>query len=89
LATYGLIASVLYRKLNWNLIISLIFAMLMGRIFAGLAAFLLVLLFAAQLDPFIFVKTATITGLPGIGIQLFLIPTLMYGINRYTTINLD
>ena len=36
-----------------------------------------------------FVISGVITGLPGIGIQLVLIPSLIYGIVRYTTIDLD
>ena len=89
LGVYGLIASVLYGKLKWNIIISLILAMFMGRVFAGLAVFVLAVLFAVPLNPLVFVQTATVTGLPGIGIQLLLIPVLMYAINKYTTINLD
>ena len=56
---------------------------------AGIVVFFLIILFTVQMDPIIFVKAGIMTGLPGIIIQLILIPTLMYGINRYTTINLD
>lgn len=89
LGIYGFIASLMYRKLHANMILSLIVSMIVGRLVAGFIVFLLVVLFTVQMDPIIFVKTAIITGLPGIIIQIILIPTLVYSINRYTTINLD
>ncbi len=89
LGIYGLVASLLYRRLEFSIIISLIVSMIVGRIMAGIVVFFLIILFTVQMDPIIFVKAGIMTGLPGIIIQLILIPTLMYGINRYTTINLD
>ncbi len=89
LGVYGLAASLLYRKFRMPTIISLIISMIIGRIVAGFVVFLLIVLFTIEMDPIIFIKLGVITGLPGIIIQLILIPTLMYGINRYTTINLD
>ena len=89
LGIYGLVASLLYRRLEFSIIISLIVSMIVGRIMAGIVVYFLIILFTVQMDPIIFVKAGIMTGLPGIIIQLILIPTLMYGINRYTTINLD
>lgn len=89
LGFYGFMASLLYRRLKLPSIISLIISMIVGRIIAGIVVFFLIVLFTVQMDPIMFVKGGIITGLPGIIIQLILIPTLMYGINRYTTINLD
>ena len=89
LGIYGPVASLLYRRLEFSIIISLIVSMIVGRIMAGIVVFFLIILFTVQMDPIIFVKAGIMTGLPGIIIQLILIPTLMYGINRYTTINLD
>ncbi|MBC8591326.1 ECF transporter S component [Wansuia hejianensis] len=89
LGIYGLIASLLYRKLELNLIISLIISMIVGRVVAGLVVFILVQWFGQQMDPVLFVKGGVMTGLPGIVIQLIIIPGLMYLINRYTTINFD
>lgn len=89
LGVYGLIASLLYRKFKLPVIISLIISMLLGRAVAGIVVFVLVILFTVPMDPIIFVKSGVLTGLPGIVIQLIIIPTLMYVINRYTTINLD
>ncbi|MEW8973042.1 MAG: ECF transporter S component [Tissierellaceae bacterium] len=89
LGIYGLVASILYRKFRIPVIISLIVSMIIGRIVAGIVVFLLIVSSTVDMDPIIFVKSGIITGLPGIIIQLILIPILMYGINRYTTINLD
>lgn len=89
LAVYGFITSILSRKLKLPSVISLIFAMIGGRIVAGFVVFMLVSLFTVQMDPIMFVKTGIITGLPGIGIQIVLIPILVYAINKYTTINID
>lgn len=89
LGVYGFVASIMYRKLHASIPLSLIVSMIIGRLTAGIIVFLLVVLFTVQMDPIVFVKTAVITGLPGIVIQLILIPTLIYTINRYTTINLD
>lgn len=89
LGVYGLIASIMYRKLKASIPISLLVSMIIGRLVAGVIVFFLVILFTVQMDPIIFVKAAVITGLPGIVIQIVLIPTLVYAINKYTTINLD
>lgn len=89
LGFYGLIASLLYRKLRVPNIISLVISMIVGRIVAGGVVYILALLFGAKLDPVIFVKAGVSTGIPGIIIQLILVPTLLHGINKYTTINFD
>lgn len=89
LGVYGFIASVMYRKLHASIPLSLIVSMIIGRLTAGVIVFLLVILFTVQMDPIIFVKTAVLTGMPGIIIQLILVPTLIYALNKYTTINLD
>lgn len=89
LGVYGLVASYLYRKLKMPLIISLIISMIFGRIVAGGVVYVLVALFGQEMDPVFFIKTAVLVGLPGIIIQIFLVPILMLAINKYTTINLD
>lgn len=89
LGIYGLIASLLYRKLKLPLFLSLIISMIAGRIMAGLMVFILAAFFGMQEDPITFIKLATVTGIPGIIIQLILVPVLIYGITKYTTIDLD
>lgn len=89
LAAYAFVASYFYRKFRVPLLISLIISMIAGRIVAGGVVYLMVLLFAQEMDPILFVQGAILTGLPGIGIQIILIPVLLHAINKYTTINLD
>lgn len=89
LGFYGFIASILYRKLKFPSILALIFSMIVGRIVAGLTVFILVAFFAIKLDPMIYIIEGVSIGLPGIIIQLILIPTLIHSIVSYTTIDLD
>lgn len=89
LGVYGLVASILYRKLELPSAIALIVSMVAGRIMAGLVVFILAAFFAIQMDPMTFVIGGVTTGVPGIIIQLVLIPSLIYSITRYTTIDLD
>lgn len=89
LAAYAFVASYFYRKFRVPLLISLIISMIAGRIVAGGLVYLMVLLFAQKMDPILFVQGAILTGLPGIIIQIILIPVLIHAVNKYTTINLD
>ena len=89
LAMYGFITSFLYRRLRTPMLISLILSMIIGRIVAGGVVYLLVVLFSQKMDPQLFIKGGVITGLPGIAIQIILVPLLIGAINKYTTINLD
>lgn len=88
LGSYGLLASLAMRKLKTNIILSLIIAMVGGRIAAGIAVALIVALFGVQINPVLYVKGAIITGIPGLLIQLVFIPTLIYGLKTFTNINL-
>jgi len=83
LGTYGLIASLTYRKLKLSVIPSLIIAMLAGRIAAGLTVTVLVQLFSVKMNPITFVQGAVLTGIPGIIIQIVLIPSLIYALRHY------
>ncbi len=91
LAIYGLTASLSTRKFKLPIIPSLIISMIAGRIAAGLTVAVLVRMFAVKMDPFLFVKSAIITGLPGIIIQLIFIPALLLAIRRYikSTVNVS
>ncbi|MDR7856544.1 ECF transporter S component [Tissierella sp.] len=89
LGIYGLVASVMYRQLRVPSIISLIVSMIAGRVMVGVVVFVLAAFFSIQLDPMTFIIGGVTTGLPGIIIQLVLIPTLIYSIVKYTTIDLD
>lgn len=83
LGTYGLVASIATRKFKLNEITSLVIAMIAGRISAGIAVAILVQLFGVKMNPVIYVKSAVLTGLPGIIIQLVFVPALICAIKAY------
>lgn len=89
LGAYGLVVSLLYRKFNLPSIPSLVVAMILGRLVAGLVVYVLSAFFGVDLNALVFIVGAVTTGIPGIVIQLLLIPMLIHGITRYTTINID
>lgn len=89
LGVYGLMASFFYRILKIPSLLALIISMVLGRIVAGIAIFILSAFFTLPFEAMTFVKGAVITGIPGIIIQIILIPSLVYAIIKYTTINLD
>ncbi len=89
LGIYGFMASLAYRKMKLPAIVSLIISMIVGRLVAGLVVFILATFFAVDLSPMVFVIGTVTTGLPGIVIQIILIPTIIHSIIKYTTINLD
>lgn len=89
LGFYGLIASLLYRKFKVPSFITLIISMIVGRIIAGATVFVLAAFFTVKLDPMTFIIGGVTTGLPGIIIQIILVPALIYGITKYTTVDLD
>ncbi|MCD5414214.1 MAG: ECF transporter S component [Clostridiales bacterium] len=77
LAIYGLVAGVLYRKLKLNIFVSLIGAMISGRIMYGFVLVIMLNIFAIQLPPGLTLKAAILTGMPGMLIQLTFIPILV------------
>lgn len=83
LGTYGLVASLATRKLKLSPLPTLIIAMIFGRISAALSVAVLVQLFGIKMNPMVFIKGAIITGIPGIIIQLVVIPSLIYAINAF------
>lgn len=74
LATYGVIAAVCFRKYDLGYYKSLIIAMLAGRITAGLVVAVLAIGFGLPMSPIPYVIGAIVTGLPGIAIQLVIVP---------------
>lgn len=91
LFTYALVISLLrkvvdkYKKNPLSPFIALIPAMILGRVVAGLVMFVLVTVFGINgPKPVAYIWGAIVTGLPGIIIQLVLIP-LLYGILARTT----
>lgn len=77
LPVMGLAVGILYRKIKLNIILSLVAAMVVGRAAVGLVIMAMTGFFSYQLPPaWVFVSGAIVTGLPGIVIQMVLIPIL-------------
>lgn len=83
LATYSVVVSLLYRELKMNVYGSLIISMVCGRIMAGATVWVLATFFTVKLPgPVMFVQGAIIKGLPGIIIQLILIPIIVLTVKK-------
>jgi len=85
LAVYGLIAGLLYRKLPKtvpNIYISLICAMLAGRIVWGIATLLIMGVTGGSFGWTAFLTGAVTGAIPGIIVQLVLIPVLVYALRK-------
>ena len=85
MAAYGAISGLLYRKLRGRgsrIYLSLIAAMLAGRLVWGLVQFLLAGLRSTTFNLTMFLSGAVTTALPGIILQLVLIPVLVMVMER-------
>ncbi|MFW6022581.1 MAG: ECF transporter S component [Halanaerobiaceae bacterium] len=92
LALYGFSIAILIKK--FNIYISLIISIIIGRIGAGLVVTIMVHLFNFKLpsNPLLYLWGTITTGLPGIIIQLVFIPLLYKILRKYIdlkTVNLD
>lgn len=79
LSLYGLVSGFLYEKINLSLRSSLIVSMIIGRLGGVLMVIILGLGFGIQAIPplNIYLRTVTLTALPGIVIQLIFIPMII------------
>ena len=80
LATYGFVAGVLYRNLKQNkryIYISLILAMILGRLIWGMAMFICLGLNSNKFGLTSFFTGAIANAIPGIILQLIIIPVLV------------
>lgn len=86
LAAYGLVVGIWYGKSRWKCIVSLyramIAAMLAGRIVWGISQFLLLGMSDNSFTWTMFLTGAFLNAIPGIIIQLLLIPVIMLALNR-------
>ena len=85
MATYGAVSGCLYRKLGTSparIYGSLIAAMVAGRLVWGLVKFLLAGLQGTEFSLSIFLSGAITTAIPGIILQLILIPVLVVVMER-------
>ncbi len=83
-ATYGFVTGLGMRyirtgKTTADLYISMIAAMALGRTVAGLAK---ALIFTPGISPFAWVTTSLVTGIPGIIIQLIVMPALVLTLTK-------
>lgn len=86
LMTYGLVAGLLYSRSKWQCIRALyrcmITAMLAGRAVWGIVQAIQLGLTGSALTWQIFLAEAFLNAIPGILVQLILIPTVMVALNR-------
>jgi riboflavin transporter FmnP len=76
LPVYGVTIGILIRWFKYP-VISLLLAMILGRLAFALGLFLFGMFLSLPYGPEAFIKVSVITGLPGIAIQLILIPLLV------------
>ncbi|HOB35431.1 MAG: ECF transporter S component [Firmicutes bacterium] len=85
LAAYGLFTGLLYKALprkNWSVYVALVIAMIVGRVVWGAAS---LLIYGLQGNPFtgqMFIAGAVLNAVPGIVLQLVLIPLLVFALQR-------
>jgi len=77
LGTYALVISLLNKKRIESIYVKLVVAMLSGRIMAGLMVFAMVNVVGLKMNALVFVQGSIVTGLPGIIIQLIMIPLVV------------
>lgn len=85
LATYGAVTGLLYSGLKTKKLgtyISLISAMIAGRITWGITSFALYRILGNPFTWEIFAAEAFLNAVPGILVQLLLIPAIMYALNK-------
>lgn len=76
LPVYGVSIGILIRVIKFP-VLSLLLAMILGRLAFALGLFIFGLFLSLPYGPEAFIKVSVITGLPGIAIQLILIPLLI------------
>lgn len=81
---YGFVTGILMRHVHTkhavaDLYISLVSAMVVGRVVAGFAK---AWIFTPGVAPFAWVTTSLVTGIPGIAIQLILMPMVVFALTR-------
>lgn len=84
LPLYGLCAGLIYLKLRWNIYVALIAAMAVGRLAFALGLIILGRFVDLPYGPLEFFAAggAVVTGIPGIIIQIIIIPPIVAAIKR-------
>ena len=82
-ATYAFLTSLLYRKMKLNVYVSLIPSMIGGRVVSGLTVWVMLTFFSVKLPIFfVFMYSSFLKGLPGVIVQIILIPLLVKFVER-------
>lgn len=82
LATYGLVAGILYKALPrkpWSVFVALIAAMIAGRLVWGLAKWAMI---GPSFTPQMFLAGAVVNAIPGIILHIVLIPPIVLALNK-------
>jgi len=84
LPLYGLVAGLAFKRLKLNIYLSLIIAMVVGRIAFAIGLFLLGAFIELPYGPLEFFAAggAMVSGIPGIVIQIIIIPPLVAALKR-------
>ena len=87
LATYGMVSGLMFYHFKMNekkfgSIVSLLVAMIAGRIVYGFIITMAAMLFNLQFGSFYTVLLSVTTGLPGIVIQLIMVPLVVIAVNK-------
>lgn len=85
LPLYGAVTGYLYHSKGKNIYLSLISAMLLGRLGAGIVLMFFADLLGISLPPLVYVATTIATGMIGIIIQLSFIPLLVTRLKKIIT----
>lgn len=86
LATYGLVSGLLHKvlpKKKWTVYVSLILAMIAGRVIWGLAMLICMGFDVTKFGASAFISGALLNAIPGIIVQLVLIPILVIVLEKY------
>ncbi|MBS6340005.1 MAG: ECF transporter S component [Eubacterium limosum] len=87
LAAYGALSGLLYRKFRQNIYLSLIAAMFGGRVVSGLASAIFYGVAGKAYGLQIFLTGAFVTGLPGIILQILIVPVLVIVLEKSRVIS--
>lgn len=80
LMTYALVASLMYKR--YNIYVSLITAMLIGRVVWGIVMSIIAGVSSVQFGLSMFITGALLTAAPGIVLQIILVPLLVRAVER-------
>lgn len=87
LAVYGSVSGYLFKSRRRGLLVSLLSAMIAGRFAAILTVYGLVGMVGITIKPIAYITGAIVTGLPGIAVQLIVVPILVNRLQDVFLIN--